>query len=84
MWRTIDSAPRDGRWLIAWDGERVLPLCWVEADPDWGQHYTGWAWGDERWGGTLYDGVNEVKRQPTRWWDFGDGAPLPAPPADGE
>jgi hypothetical protein len=79
MWQKIETAPKDGTWIVAWDGKTVLPLCWVEGDPDYPSEYTGWAYGSEYWGGTLYDGANEVKHQPTHWM------PLPASPtAEGE
>jgi hypothetical protein len=73
-WQDIESAPRDGTWIIAWDGENVLPLCWVDDSYEHGG-YTGWAHGTSDWGGTLYDGYNEVSRQPIAFM------PLPPPPA---
>ena len=70
-WQHIESAPRDGTWIIAWDGKSVQPVCWAEGYPD---EYNGWAYGSAYWGGTLYEGVNEVSEHPTHWM------PLPPPP----
>ena len=65
-WQPIETAPKDGEsWIIAWDGKLVLPLIWHDADEF--ETYTGWCSGSKYWGGTLYDGVNEVSQQPTHW-----------------
>jgi len=72
QWQPIESAPKDGKWIIAFDGEKVMPMVWVNGDEY--QPYSGWCYGVETWGGVLYDGYNEVSRQPTHW------QPLPTPP----
>lgn len=66
-WQPIETAPKDGTWFMAWDGEEVLPICWVDDLNSWEPSYRGWACADKYWGGTLYEGYNEVKRQPTHW-----------------
>ncbi len=71
-WQPIETAPKDDAvWIIGWDGEAVYPITWVDDEYD---NVHNWAYGVETWGGTLYEGVNEVKRQPTHWM------PLPPPP----
>jgi hypothetical protein len=29
-WQPIESAPKDGTWVVAWDGETVAPACWMD------------------------------------------------------
>ena len=70
MWQPIETALK-GEWIIAWDGEEVQPMIWAK---DRDSPYEGWCYADHQWGGVLYEGVNEVKRQPTHWM------PLPEPP----
>lgn len=72
-WQPIDSAPKDGGWIIAYCDGHVMPLIWVEAD-EYCDYKSGWCFGTADWGGTLYDGVNEVRVPPTHWM------PLPPPP----
>lgn len=75
-WQSIETARKDhGQWILAWDGEEVQALCWIDC-PDEYDSYTGWAYGKTRWGGTLYEGWNEFQRIPTHWM------PLPPPPKD--
>jgi len=73
-WQPIETAPRDGTWIIAWDGKGVQPMIWEVGDEDYPKDYRGWCYADHRWGGTLYDGCNEVLTHPTHWM------PLPPPP----
>jgi hypothetical protein len=74
VWQPIETAPKDGEWLICWDGKKVQPLTWIS--DTYSTDYTGWAYGLADWGGTLYEGYNEVEREPTHWM------PLPPPPKD--
>jgi hypothetical protein len=30
-WKTIESAPRDGTDILAWDGETLTVVCWDES-----------------------------------------------------
>lgn len=72
-WQPIETAPKDADvWIIAWDGNTVLPVMWIN-DTEFSP-YTGWAYASETWGGVLYDGYNEVVTTLTHWM------PLPAPP----
>lgn len=73
-WRTIDSAPKDGTWIIAWDGSKVAPASWTDDTGDFGSGDIGWCYGDTHWGGVLYEGINLMVAQPTHW------QPLPPPP----
>lgn len=77
-WKPIESAPRDGRWVITWDGAEVQPACWEDDRGGGGSGDVGWCCGDSRWGGVLYEGINLMKVQPTHWM------PLPTPPVTGE
>jgi hypothetical protein len=73
-WQDISTAPKDGSWIIATDGDKVMPLAWTPGDPDSPDEYVGWCHGAIEWGGTLYDGFNEAFITPTHWM------PLPEPP----
>lgn len=71
-WRTIDSAPRDGTWIIAFNSQGVFPCAWCE-EPDY-DDYRGWSAAGSGYGGALYSLHNGVFDNPTHWM------PLPAPP----
>ena len=74
-WRGIESAPKE-QWIICWDGHESKPMFWNPRDPDFPSEYEGWCYPDHMWGGTLYDGYNEVRTQPTLW------QPLPEAPKE--
>ena len=77
-WMPIETAPKNrDEWIIAWDGKAVLPICWVVGhwdDDEKDGRYTGWAYGDTSFGGTLYESCNKLESTPTHWM------PLPEPP----
>ena len=77
VWQTIDSAPKDGTRILAWDGKTQEVIWWgtvrINArdfeNPDAMEDFTDWFWGgfdDEYY---CYDVF-----EPTHWM------PLPNPP----
>lgn len=67
-WRTMDTAPKDGSWFMAWNGTIILPICWVDDDSEYEPGpYRGWAGASERWGGVLYEGYYELATPPILW-----------------
>jgi hypothetical protein len=76
MWQPIETAPRDETWVIGWaEGfDRPIPMAWVDDTAKYHSGEVGWCYGDTRWGGILYEGINLAKKQPTHW------QPLPDPP----
>jgi hypothetical protein len=77
-WQGMESAPKDGTWIITTDGKDVTPGCWADDSPEYGSGDVGWCFGDERWGGVLYEGINLMDPQPTHW------TPLPHAPEPGQ
>lgn len=73
QWLPIDDKAKNGDWILSWDGFEVKPIKWVNDNSEF-SGYTGWAYGTEDWGGTLYSGYNELENEPT------DYRPQPAPP----
>jgi hypothetical protein len=75
MWRTIESAPRDGTWILVYEPANCEPRCHVVR---WG--IPEWDGGDQTWV-TIALGPNPDTYEPddaTHWM------PLPKPPNDGE
>jgi len=72
-WTPIDSAPKDGGWLIGLVGGKACPICW-EADEDDDEH-VGWCVATSSYGGVLYSLHCVPDAPPTHW------VPLPPPPA---
>lgn len=67
-WRPIDSAPKDGSEIWAFNGEQAR-MKWFESDGT-EEGYSLWIWADE-----LSCDVDPSPEQPTHW------QPLPQPPA---
>jgi hypothetical protein len=98
MWRTIDSAPKDGACVLvgSWRVERFgRPPVWRAALAWWEPEFRAEGWDDEKqdtvwvpaWtDGTVASWGHEecVELHPSHWWDFGSGAPLPEPPKEGK
>jgi len=55
-WRTIDSAPRDGTWIIIWDGTSVHQASYSERWHGWFDTY-----------GLYEDPWEGNKSHPTHW-----------------
>jgi hypothetical protein len=71
QWQTIDSAPKDARFLAYQDGE-IYSCKWREAEPDG----DGGCW-QEGW----HDLVNDTIEAPTHWLPMPAFAAAPQPPA---
>lgn len=71
-WHPIDTAPKDGRFVIGSDGERVAPMSWQKKCDD--DRYTGWCGACPVDGGMLYVNHVELGFDPTHWM------PLPKAP----
>lgn len=74
-WQPIETAPKDGTWIISWNGDEVAPASWGD-NSEYQRGEVGWCYGSPWYGGTLYDGINIMKTQPTHWM------PLPDAPHD--
>lgn len=71
MWQPIDTAPKDGTWIIVSGDGRVEPACWEQRKDDDG--HSGWCAAGSSYGGVLYDIHYELEFNPTHW--------MPLPPA---
>ncbi|SUW10772.1 Uncharacterised protein [Bordetella bronchiseptica] len=71
-WMPIESAPKDGTEIWAYNGEQAR-MCWIE-----GEGYALWAWADE-----LLSDADPNPDQPTHWQPL-PAAPSPAPSAPGD
>lgn len=73
-WQPIESAPKDGRTILVWDGLGVIAAAWCEwALPDEDTDDDGWVPG---WSSRSIEAGDVEFIEPTHW------RPLPAPPTD--
>jgi hypothetical protein len=71
-WQPIETAPKDGRSIIGWNGDRVAEMSWTDTRDD-NDNY-GWCESGFTDGGMLYWCNNIADPTPTHWM------PLPEPP----
>lgn len=75
QWQPIETAPKDGE-ILVYNGESVSPSMWYESNEfrNFGEE-GGWCSADYDVGGSLYEGVDVIKPQPTHWMPLPD-API--------